>query len=123
MTHVMWTPTKENMTSLRERLEQGCSKLQDEPYNQYDTKEECLKKLNHLAGGKPISQKMYILGRERVLSKEGRAWMLTYQKKKITLTEARELERQQSQKKKAQSQMKSKTTKHKASRKSNKQQT
>lgn len=41
----------------------------------------------------PRVRKLFILGRERTLTKEGRSWMLTYNKDRINLTEARRLER------------------------------
>jgi hypothetical protein len=39
-------------------------------------------------------RKIFILGRERVLHKRGRKWMLTYQRQQISLTEARALDKQ-----------------------------
>lgn len=44
-------------------------------------------------GGGVKKKKIHILGRERVLTKEGRCYMLTYMKKRITLGEARKLEK------------------------------
>lgn len=46
-----------------------------------------------LSGGK-IKKKLHILGRERLLTKEGRKYMLTYKKKRISLAEARKLEKE-----------------------------
>lgn len=57
----------------------------------------------HKAGAKRNPQsthKVHVLGRDRVVTKMGRASMVTYRGQKITLTEARTLEKKQQQKKK-----------------------
>jgi tRNA A-37 threonylcarbamoyl transferase component Bud32 len=50
---------------------------------------------SQLSGGSKshTTRKIHILGRLRVLKKEGRKWMLTYKKKRISLSEARKIDR------------------------------